>query len=201
MITKPRFKLPLAKGQAYDLLLAAYMAEVEYRQRSFMYSDSCQQSIQQLAEALTADKPKFGIMLCGTCGNGKTTLVRALQKAIAYMYDRDMIDEDMGGLFMTNAKVITSLAKENTREYQRLCNGPMLAVDDMGCEASEVVSYGNVLSPMVSLIEHRYDEQLFTIFTTNLTANEIRTRYGTRIADRFNEMLEVIIFTGETFRR
>ena len=41
---------------------------------------------------------------------------------------------------------------------------------------------------------------LFTFITTNLTKSQIREKYGNRIADRFNEMLEVIIFKNETYR-
>jgi len=57
-----------------------------------------------------------------------------------------------------------------------------------------------VLSPIIDLLEHRYNEQLFTLITTNLNAEQIRERYKARIADRFNEMLEVIVFEDGSFR-
>lgn len=38
-------------------------------------------------------------------------------------------------------------------------------------------------------------------YTTNLTAGEIRGKYGDRLADRFNEMLEVIVFRNGTYRK
>ena len=50
------------------------------------------------------------------------------------------------------------------------------------------------------MLEYRYNSQLFTFITTNLTKSQIREKYGNRIADRFNEMLEVIIFKNETYR-
>lgn len=63
-----------------------------------------------------------------------------------------------------------------------------------------VLDYGNVLNPVVDLLSKRYDEQLFTIATTNITPDEIRSKYGNRIADRFNETMERIVFTNGTYR-
>lgn len=84
----------------------------------------------------------------------------------------------------------------------------MLAIDDLGTEPTEVLDYGNVLSPVIDVIEHRYNKQLFTFITTNLVANSedekittIRKKYGVRIADRFNEMLHVIIFKDISYRK
>ena len=76
----------------------------------------------------------------------------------------------------------------------------MLGIDDLGKEPAEIVDYGNILSPVVDLIEHRYDRQLFTVITTNLPPEKIREKYGDRIADRFNEMVGRIIFRNTTYR-
>ena len=85
---------------------------------------------------------------------------------------------------------------------------PMLAVDDMGTEAAEVYDYSNINTPVADLIDYRYNHQLFTFITTNLVAKKkddrdvtIRMKYGDRIADRFNEMLHVIIFKDITYRK
>ena len=84
----------------------------------------------------------------------------------------------------------------------------MLAVDDMGTEAAEVYDYSNINTPVADLIDYRYNHQLFTFITTNLVAKKkddrdvtIRMKYGDRIADRFNEMLHVIIFKDITYRK
>ncbi len=77
----------------------------------------------------------------------------------------------------------------------------MLAIDDMGVEATEVLDYGNALTPIKDLIEYRYDAQLFTMISTNLTAEEVRKKYEARIADRFNEMWEVLVFENPTYRK
>jgi DNA replication protein DnaC len=53
----------------------------------------------------------------------------------------------------------------------------------------------------VEMLTKRYDMQLFTIITTNLTPSEIREKYGDRIADRMNEMMVKIIFNNDTYRK
>ena len=69
----------------------------------------------------------------------------------------------------------------------------MLGIDDLGTEPSEVLDYGNVYTPVIDLLTKRYEEQLFTVITTNLTPQQIREHYGDRIADRLNEMVKKIL--------
>ena len=78
---------------------------------------------------------------------------------------------------------------------------PLLIVDDLGVEPHEIMDYGNVFTPLVDLITLRYDEQLYTIFTTNLTPAQLEEKYGKRIVDRLNEMVETIVFENGTYRR
>ena len=76
----------------------------------------------------------------------------------------------------------------------------MIGIDDLGNEPAEILEFGNPIYPIVRLIEHRYNTQAFTFITTNLTPKEIREKYGARIADRFNEMLHVIVFRDISYR-
>lgn len=132
------------------------------------------------------------------CGNGKTTMLYAFRSALNYMSDAHFYDERKS-LYLLTAKDIAAQSKDYDR-FKAICNYEMLAIDDMGREPAEMLDYGNVITPITDLLEYRYNEQLFTLITTNLTADEIRARYKTRIADRFNEMLEVIVFGGGSFR-
>nr|DAM56651.1 MAG TPA: replicative helicase [Caudoviricetes sp.]DAX30820.1 MAG TPA: replicative helicase [Caudoviricetes sp.] len=197
-ITRTRFKLPMTTEQANDLLIAAYQAEVQNRHREYIDDEVTKDNIKSVAKCLTADNPKFGIMLCGTCGNGKTTLLLAFQNALNYLSDGRYFEERKG-IRIIDAKDIASLMKgDNTRAIRET---EMLGIEDMGREATEVMDYGNLYSPMIDLLEYRYNNQLFTFITTNLTGKEVRAKYGDRIADRFNEMLEVVIFKNSTYRK
>ena len=105
-------------------------------------------------------------------------------------------------LELNGRKCIEILPEEykDRKRFAELRSERLLAIDDLGKEAAEVLDFGNALSPVIDLLEYRYQHQLFTAITTNLTNEEITKKYGKRIADRFNEMLEVIIFQDITYR-
>ena len=59
---KTRFKLPMPEDEAYAYLLAAMMAEVEYRQRSFCTSEDMENQLHEIAHWLTSSSPNFATM-------------------------------------------------------------------------------------------------------------------------------------------
>ena len=197
--TTCRFRLPLTYDQANAALTAAYMAEVEYRHRKCIHDGYTALHIQEAARWLTEPCPKFGMLLCGQCGNGKSTLVRAIRSLIQLLYSSSSYD-DQRYLRIVDAKEVVATAKADYRQFTDLCRSDMLAIDDLGIEPSEVLDYGNVINPAIDLLTRRYNDQLFTVVTTNLTPQQIREHYGDRIADRFNEMMARIVFNNPSYR-
>ena len=197
-IIRTRFKLPITEDQTIDALTASFQAEVEYRHQTYKESDAVKESIKQAAKWLT-EQDKFGLLMCGVPGNGKTTLMRAIQNLINYFNLKDDYGTSIG-VSLRDVKDITRLNKDDYNGFVKFRNTPMLAIDDLGLEPTEVLDYGNVLNPIIDLLSYRYNEQLFTIITTNLTGKQIREKYGDRIADRFNEMMRVIIFQDQSYR-
>ena len=189
----------MTEEQATDMLWAAYKAEVEYRHRAFVADKRTKENCRKLAAFLTADNSKFGVMLCGICGNGKTTLLYAFRSILGYLSDCRAF-EQRKGIRIVDAKEIAIYAKDE-RLFCELRSVDMLGIEDMGREATQVLNFGNVSNPVIDLLEYRYNNQLFTFITTNLNAEEVRKKYGDRIADRFNEMIEVIIFGNTTYRK
>ena len=197
---QPRFRLDMTAKQAEDILLAAYQAEVEFRHRAFLLDEPTVLNVRKLAAYLTGECHKFGVMLCGICGNGKTTMLYAFRSALLWLSDCGAFNPSRKRITVVDAKEVQQYARDQ-KAFQDLRQCELLAVEDMGREPLEVLDYGNVLNPVVDLLEYRYNNQLFTFITTNLRADEIRKKYGDRIADRFNEMLEVIVFGGDTYRK
>lgn len=195
-----RFRLPMSGEQAAAVLISAIRAEVEYRRRRFEMNEYVERQAGIMADCLTADSPNFGLLLCGGCGNGKSTFVKAFQQILNQLDLKCDDGRSRWNIRIMDARTIAGLCKSSYRDFEELRTLKMLAVDDLGTEPLEILDYGNVLSPMVDLLTKRYDLQLFTIVTTNLTPQEIRAKYGDRIADRLNEMMVKIVFENPTYR-
>lgn len=199
MTTIPRFSWNVTQQQAEDMLTAAYIAEVEHRRMVYIRNAEMQKIIGFVADYLTEENKKLGLLMCGTCGNGKTTMLYAI-RAITQRLDAQEQGKKFFGIRIIDAKEIIELFKDQ-EAFRKLTNDWCVAIDDLGREATEVMSYGNISNPVIDMLEHRYKMQLPTLITTNLTPKEIRDKYGNRIADRFNEMFRVVTFGNTTYRR
>ena len=195
------FKLPMTVDEAEVYIRGAFEAQVELRGGVVEYDEMTTKNLRLVAETLAGDGHKFGLLLAGTCGNGKTTTMRAVQSVVQLLnntyYNRR--GEGIGNRLL-EAKEITQLSDKSGQltVYQTI---PLLFLDDLGREPTEVMRYGNVTSPITELLEYRYNQRLTTIVTTNLEPSEIREKYGDRIADRFNEMFALVSYTGVSYRR
>lgn len=201
-ITMERFKLPCTEAQAIDLLTAAYRSEVAFRGREYIDDANIRKHIASLGKFMTCESGQFGILMCGTYGNGKTTLLYALRSVVSMLASGDYLPDNHLALRIYDARMITKLYRDRDPQvFEEVCRQKLLGIEDMGKEPTESLDYGNIISPVVELLEQRYDAQRFTAITTNLTPKEIREKYGNRIADRFNEMMCVLNFgAAETFR-
>lgn len=184
-----------------DVIEAAYKCEVESRYRHYQADTETKRNIGSVARHLADDTGKFGLLLSGTCGNGKTTMMYAIRDVILEISRMGALDGQYAGKELVVKDAIDVVRTAMDGELQSMVAIPLLAIDDLGKEPAEVVNYGNIINPMVELIEKRYKRQLFTLATTNLTPRQIREKYGARMADRFNEMFNVVIFKSESYRK
>ena len=192
--TKELFRWPITKELASEMLRCAYNAEVHKRGMECIDNPNIAEYLDRIADVMTTKSTKCGILLCGNCGNGKTTTMNAFHTVSTYLAPPGIDIE------FTSARRITQVAKDE--ELMRAAKGvKVLCIDDLGLEPTEVLDYGNAVNPVIEIMEQRYRQQLFTFITTNLTPSQIREKYGDRIADRFNETMKCIVYTNPTFRR
>jgi len=198
VVVPPRLHWRMTTTQAADFIEAAYRVEVNLRYRPYQAHPQLRHCIEQLAHMITHDTNKFGILMAGVCGNGKTTLMRALRRAHLVVQARGLTDRL--GMRIEQAKDIAAMVRQG-ESYRQLLLADILAIDDLGAESSEVMSYGNVVYPVVDLLERRYDAQRTTLATTNLTPAQVGEKYGTRLADRLQEAFTIITFQNQSFRQ
>ena len=182
-------------------LLAAYQAEVERRHKVFERNEHFDVQLNLIANYLTGGSKKFGLMFCGLCGNGKTTWAKALQLLVSGLNLKNPINNLYYVFPLWNAKDLAMRSKGNYNDWRNVMRYQLMIVDDLGTEPREVMEFGNVYTPLIDLITTRYEEQLYTIFTTNLTPAQLEEKYGKRIVDRLNEMVEKVVFENESYRR
>lgn len=193
-----RFRLTLPLDEVRDYLVAAYLNELDkYNATLAEDTTETERVIDQAARWLVSDR-RLGLMLCGLCGNGKTTLMRAIAAVVNYLCSqtRDHITIDGA---MRLARLCSH--DDGEKEFNEISGCRLLAVDDFGEEPVEVMKFGSVITPMTDLILRRYNQHMFTIISTNLTPSEMAARYGARVADRLKEMMEVIVFRNESYRK
>lgn len=146
---------------------------------------------------------KPGLMLRGDVGNGKTSLMRAIRLLVSFVTEQAKGYGNRMTIPEWSARKIALLCgdEQGRKEYRNLIEEPLLAIDELGEEPSDVISYGMVYEPLKDLLLERYNKQLFTIVTTNLTRDKIEAKYSKRIADRFSEMMCIINFTNSSYRK
>lgn len=104
-------------------------------------------------------------------------------------------------VFKTATDIARMVSSDNGKEeYRKLVKTPMLAIDELGEEPTEVMVYGMIYEPLKELLLERYSYQLFTVITSNLTSNEMKKKYSQRITDRFREMMKIVNFANPSYR-
>ena len=149
--TKERFRLPFDEDTAAKLLESAVEGEVCRFGGTFLCPDAVEAQVRSLAASLTSGR-RYGVMLCGLCGNGKTTMMRAFQSLLNVVRIPDSFHRNVYGMPIVNAVHIAHLCRSNYDDFLHLCDHEMLGIDDMGTEPLEVQEFGNMHRPLTDLL-------------------------------------------------
>lgn len=87
---------------------------------------------------------------------------------------------------------------DTEQEFRRYRDAPLLLIDDLGAgraptDFTEEINF--------RLVNHRYENQLPTIFTSNVLPRELADRVGDRVASRLIEMCDRVVIQGQDRRR
>lgn len=143
---------------------------------------------------------KPGLLLCGTIGNGKTTMCNAVCELIGIIHDSGLKSECKAVKRVT-ASALVEMKLKNEEGFESYKTAEMLFIDELGAENVSVKSWGNELTPIIDLLSYRHDHQLFTMVTTNYDMGRIDENYGPRIADRLKEMCDLLAYVTSSYRK
>lgn len=177
---------------------------------SFPVTEASKASLARLKEWLTTpdvdaddtvwnawiDRNKESLFLYGSYGVGKTGL------AVGIL--RSKIADEGGGLFFTVPTLLDHIRRtyapnpvaDEHEIIQTVKNAPLLVLDDLGAE--RVTEW--VREKLFTIINHRHDENLPTIFTSNLDIAELGQHIGERTTWRIVEMATLIHIEGPNLR-
>lgn len=177
-----------------------YKSEVEKRCMEFKADEVTLDKINKASKWLAGTR-KFGLLLYGAVGSGKTTLARSICNLISIIYGSGSSYSDRKGVCRISALDLAAKVQADPSYLGSLKNQELLFIDDLGTEPAVVKSWGNEISPVTELLYARYDRQLFTMATSNLSDEEFCERYGSRIADRMEEMFERLYYSHKSYRK
>ena len=210
----PTYRLPLTKEQVVDYLTAYYEAEV--RTKGGVYdSEKNQAYIESVANWLTIPTKKRGLILYGTVGSGKSTMLRSICQMIrtikqsykdigtAYFFDMDSAQrqrcKEWERVNEPDYLIANDVVRDNGK-LQKALSSKFVALDDIGVEPLHKNDFGTVSMPIADVIYNCYDYNTPLIITTNLNDAQIKERYGARVADRLTEFCNRISYTNLSYR-
>lgn len=145
---------------------------------------------------------KEGLLLCGAAGTGKTHLAVAVIDYVARLKHKLL---KKGIIFITVSDLVDEIRKKQFQEPKDYYNDTyrdsimecdLLVLDDLGTES--ITSW--TVDLIHQIIDYRYRERKQTMFTTNLSLDDIRKIYGERTFSRIYEMCQGVDFTGIDYR-
>ena len=180
-------KLPESQEQMVALLLGTYGSVVEDRDMDFSMDEATVSKVEKVVRWMYESR-KMGLLLCGTLGNGKTTMLRTINR-----------------LFGTHAVFMEAQAVyDYYRQNQSLPSVPsnyILLVDDLGVEPATYNDFGEIRYPLAELLMQRYNNNSMTLIATNYTFEQLGETYGDRLQDRMREMYAMITYREPSYRK
>ena len=140
-----------------------------------------------------------GILLSGPIGCGKTSIMN-IMKYLTPTEHKFFVKpcRDISFEFIQDGyQIIHKYSKGKLYEYEP----KTICFDDLGTE-SNLKYYGNECNVMAEILLSRYDvyiaKRIQTHITTNLSASEIETQYGTRVRSRMRELFNLIAYDNNS---
>jgi len=138
-----------------------------------------------------------GLLLIGSCGIGKTFGARILSALLGwdFLTSDDVLDEFADDGYQACVSSTDYFGREPRH----------LIVDELGAEVCPLVHYGTRTNVLLDTINKRYNGWIKlgarTVYTTNLTIDDLQRKYGGPVVDRLFESCRICSFSAPSLRR
>ena len=194
-----RFNIPCEiRDIANGLYIRAAVAAAK-RGADYTLTEGLRKIIRSSAEWLSDPDAKPWLLFMGLCGNGKSTLARAIFDLIKDSAER-ILGYNEFSVRYRNARELVDLFVRDRDAFDRVAEADFLVIDDLGTEPQEIRNYGMTHTPIIDLFLYRYERNRMTLITTNLEGDELCPHYGERIVDRLREQSLTLTFLDSSFR-
>jgi len=128
-------------------------------------------------------------IIFGSIGNGKTHIVIGLLNRL--------IQKGLHCKYITEFQLLEIYHRKEYKEFDKFARAKLLVIDEIG--KRNLAEWQQI--QLEELISARYDNQLPTIFITNLTQEEFKKTIGDRAADRLRDNnVQKFTLRGESLR-
>lgn len=134
---------------------------------------------------------EFGIMLCGSCGTGKTHLLKALAIRWVSYHCRPMF-RSLSSIFDTLRANFEDI--ENQMAKFKMCD--LLMIDDFGAEKRSEFSEDK----LTQILDYRIYNRKKTFMSSNLLEQDILNKYHPRVFDRLKSLMLIVHLNGDSYR-
>jgi len=133
------------------------------------------------------NNPNYSYYIYGECGTGKTFLASLITKKV-------IVNQDVQPYFLTTNELIFLLnpykppekfADQPILTRHQIYNTSMLVIDDLGVEKPSPLNN----SILFDLVNHRYNELLQTVFTSNFDIKTLQKRLGSYEGSRLGRRI------------
>jgi DNA replication protein DnaC len=131
------------------------------------------------------DNKGRGLIVNGTCGLGKTLICSKIIPILINFYCKKIIT------------IVDAQTLNEKLDILKKCK--LLMIDDIGTE-NESVSYGNRRQAFAEIVDNAEKCGNLLIITTNLSGEEIITKYGVRVGDRLSSITYHVSLSGKSMR-
>ena len=159
------------------------------------YTRALRDICERYADSLPDSSP-LNLLLYGGSGLGKTYMLRSIGVRAS---QRGMQAMSISANALLNRIRAQYFARSGETPDDSYLHVPLLLIDDLG---TEPLWEGITVEQLFALIEHRLNNRLHTVISTNLSLTEVKGRYTERLMSRLSDeqMWKKLAFLGEDLR-